>query len=231
MSDRSVELLNHYQQTVQPILDEVDGVTGLPSHVLQPHPLLIVISGPSGVGKDSVLQRMKEREVPFHFVVTATDRPRRPNEVHGRDYLFVSTDVFETMIRANEMLEHAVVYDHYKGIPKQQVRDAFRSGLDVVLRIDVQGAETIKRLVPDALLIFLAASDLTELMERLIARKTETAADLAKRMATAQAEMKKVDLFDYVVINREDALGETVDQVLSIIKAEKSRVDWTPVVL
>ncbi|MFN8482915.1 MAG: guanylate kinase [Anaerolineae bacterium] len=224
MSDRSVELLNHYQQTVQPILDEVDGVTGLPSHVLQPHPLLIVISGPSGVGKDSVLQRMKEREVPFHFVVTATDRPRRPNEVHGRDYLFVSTDVFETMIRANEMLEHAVVYDHYKGIPKQQVRDAFRSGLDVVLRIDVQGAETIKRLVPDALLIFLAASDLTELMERLIARKTETAADLAKRMATAQAEMKKVDLFDYVVINRDDRLDETVDLIASIVAAEHARV-------
>ena len=224
MTDRSIELTNHRQDSVQPILDEVDGVTGLPAHVLQPHPLLIVISGPSGVGKDSVLQRMKEREVPFHFVVTATDRPRRPTEVHGRDYLFVNTEVFETMIRANELLEHAVVYDHYKGIPKQQVRDAFRSGLDVVLRIDVQGAETIKRLVPDALLIFLAASNLTELMERLIARKTEASADLAKRMATAQAEMKKVDLFDYVVINRDDRLDETVDLIASIVVAEHARV-------
>ncbi len=224
MTDRSIELTNHHQDAVQPILDEVDGVTGLPSHVLQPHPLLIVISGPSGVGKDSVLQRMKEREVPFHFVVTATDRPRRPTEVHGRDYLFVTTEVFETMIRANELLEHAVVYGHYKGIPKQQVRDAFRSGLDVVLRIDVQGAETIKRLVPEALLIFLAASSLTELMERLIARKTETSADLAKRMATAQAEMEKVDLFDYVVLNREDRLDESVDLIASIVAAEHARV-------
>ena len=120
--------------------------------------------------------------------------------------------------------EHAVVYGHYKGIPKQQVRDAFRSGLDVVLRIDVQGAETIKRLVPEALLIFLAASSLTELMERLIARKTETSADLAKRMATAQAEMEKVDLFDYVVLNREDRLDESVDLIASIVAAEHARV-------
>lgn len=224
MTDCSVKLTNHRQDNVQPILDKVDGVTGLPAHVLQPHPLLIVISGPSGVGKDSVLQRMKEREVPFHFVVTATDRPRRAAEVHGRDYLFVTTEVFETMIRANELLEYAVVYGHYKGIPKQQVRDAFRSGLDVVLRIDVQGAETIKRLVPEALLIFLAASSLTELMERLIARKTETSSDLAKRMATAQAEMEKVDLFDYAVINRDDRLDETVDLIASIVAAEHARV-------
>jgi guanylate kinase len=182
-----------------------------------------VISGPSGVGKDTVLQGLQERNVPFHFVVTATSRPQRPNEVHGRDYFFVDEAQFKAMIDSGELLEHALVYNHYKGIPKQQVRDAFNSGLDVVLRIDVQGAETIKRLVPDAVLIFLAAANLRELMERLIARKTETVNDLAKRMATARAEMEKIHLFDYVVINKDDELDETLDQIIAIVRAEHSR--------
>lgn len=209
---------------LQTLLEDTQGVTGLPATVLKPSPLLIVLSGPSGVGKDTVIQRLQERQVPFHFVVTATSRPMRPNEVDGRDYFFVSEAEFEAMIQANELLEHALVYHHYKGIPKQQVRDAFHSGLDVVLRIDVQGAETIRRLIPDAVLIFLAAGDLKELMERLIARKTETVHDLTKRMATARAEMDKIDLFDYVVINRDDELDHTVDQIIAIVRAEHARV-------
>lgn len=209
---------------LQAMLEEVDGVTGLPMSLFNPPPLLIVISGPSGVGKDTVLQRLKERNVPFHFVVTATSRPRRASEVHGRDYFFVSPEEFKAMIDANELLEYALVYDDYKGIPKQQVRDAFRSGKDVVLRIDVQGAATIRRLMPDALLIFLAAADLRELMDRLIARKTETVADLAKRMTTATAEMDKIDIFDYVVINRDDQLDATVDDIIAIVRAEHARV-------
>lgn len=209
---------------ISALLDRFDGVTGLPSHIFQPAPLLIVISGPSGVGKDSVIQRMKERNVPFHFVVTATTRPQRPAEIHGRDYFFVSDDDFAAMIQQGELLEHALVYNHYKGIPKQQVRDAFQTGLDVVLRIDVQGAATIRQMVPDALMIFLAAGDLRELMERLIQRKTESEADLARRLETALAEMERIDLFDYVVINREDCLDTTVDQIIAIVKAEHSRV-------
>ncbi len=209
---------------LHPLLDEVEGITGLPETVLNPPPLLIVISGPSGVGKDTVLQRLQERQVPFHFVVTATSRPMRPGEVHGRDYFFVSEDEFRQMIQAGELLEHALVYNHYKGIPKQQVRDAFASGKDVMLRIDVQGAATIRRLVPEAVLIFLAAGSLAELMERLIARKTETVDDLAKRMATARAEMDQLDLFDYVVINRDEELDATVDQIIAIVHAEHARV-------
>ena len=111
-------------------------------------PLLIVISGPSGVGKDTVLQRMKERGLPFHFVVTATTRPQRPGEVDGVDYFFLTHDQFADMIEHNELLEHAIVYNDYKGIPKQQVRQALASGQDVVMRIDVQGAETIRTSVP-----------------------------------------------------------------------------------
>jgi guanylate kinase len=211
-------------EEMAPRLEEVEGVTGLPEYLEKSPPLLIVISGPSGVGKDSVIQRMQERRVPFHFVVTATNRPQRPNEVHGRDYFFVSDDEFRAMIESNELLEHALVYDYYKGIPKQQVRDAFQSGLDVMLRIDVQGAATIKRLMPEAVLIFLAASDLRELMERLIARKTETVDDLTRRMTTARAEMEEIELFDYVVINRDDRLDDTVDHIIAIVMAEHSRV-------
>lgn len=209
---------------LEAMLDDVAGDTGLPATVFRPHPLLIVLSGPSGVGKDTVLQRLKDRHIPFHFVVTATSRPQRPGEVHGRDYFFVSEGEFRSMVENKDLLEHALVYGHYKGIPKQQIRDAFKSGLDVILRIDVQGAETIRRLAPEAVLIFLAAGDLKELMERLIARKTETVDDLAKRMATARAEMQKIDLFDYVVINHEDRLDATVDQIVAIVRAEHARV-------
>src|SRR5574337_117852 len=125
----------------------------------QPQPLLIVISGPSGAGKDTVVQRMKERGLPFHFVVTATTRPQRPNEVHGRDYWFVSKEEFARMIEQNELIEYALVYGDYKGIPKAQVREALASGKDVVMRLDVQGAATVRKLAHDALLIFITTEN------------------------------------------------------------------------
>src|SRR5688572_23680994 len=106
-----------------------------------PQPLLIVISGPSGVGKDTVMQRMKERGLPFYFVVTATTRPRRVNEEHGKDYLFVSKEEFARMIDEDELIEHAIVYGDYKGIPKQQVREALTSGMDVVMRSEEHTSE------------------------------------------------------------------------------------------
>src|SRR4030066_2227320 len=133
----------------------------------QPQPLLIVISGPSGVVKDTVIQRMQERNLPFRFVVTATTRPPRPNEVHGKDYFFYSTAEFAEMIEKGELLEHAIVYNDYKGIPKAQVRDALASGKDVVMRLDVKGAETIRKLCLDALMIFLSPQDETEMIEPL----------------------------------------------------------------
>jgi guanylate kinase len=193
-------------------------------HVLDRHPLLIVISGPSGVGKDTVLQRMKERNTPIHFVVTATTRPARPGEVHGRDYFFVSNDEFAEMIEQGELLEYAIVYNDYKGIPKQRVREALASGQDVVLRLDVQGAQTVRMLVPDALLIFLTAASEPELEERLRERKTETPEGLKLRIATARQEMKRIQEFDYVVVNPDYELDQTVDTLLAIIEAEHCRV-------
>jgi guanylate kinase len=189
-----------------------------------PQPLLIVISGPSGAGKDTVMQRMKERGLPFHFVVTATTRPQRNNEVHGRDYLFVSKDEFARMINEDELIEHAIVYGDYKGIPKQQVREALASGMDVVMRLDVQGAETVRRLAPESLLIFITTESEEELVHRLETRKTETADALAIRIATARKELKRVEAFDYVIVNRDFHLDETVDAIRAIIDAEHHRV-------
>jgi guanylate kinase len=191
----------------------------------QQQPLLIVISGPSGVGKDTVLQRMKEIDLPFHFVVTVTSRPKREGEIEGSDYFFVSEDKFQEMISGNELLEHAIVYDEYKGIPKQQVRDAFASGRDVIMRIDVQGAETIRDLYPEALLIFLSTRTEEELLARLKARRTETEEKLQLRIETARAELKKVDIFDYCVINADGQLDETVKAIMAIIESEHRRTN------
>lgn len=191
----------------------------------QQNPLLIVISGPSGVGKDTVLQRMKSRDLPFHFVVTATTRPPRPDEVEGVDYHFVSHDDFAEMIEQDELLEYAIVYNDYKGIPKQQVRQALESGKDVIMRLDVQGAETIRELYPDALLIFLSTETEGELEARLRARKTESKEGLKLRIATARQEMKQVEQFDYFVINPEFQLEQTVDSILAIVTAEHLRTN------
>jgi guanylate kinase len=188
-------------------------------------PLLIVISGPSGVGKDSVLQRMKERGLPFHFVVTATTRPQRLEEKEGVDYIFVGREEFADMIEKGELMEYALVYSDYKGIPKAQVRKALASGKDVVMRVDVQGAATVRKISPEAILIFLTTSSEEELVERLKKRKTEKAEDLRLRIATARQEFNRVGEFDYIVVNREDQLDATVETINDIIQAEHHRVE------
>jgi guanylate kinase len=188
-------------------------------------PLLIVISGPSGVGKDSVLMRMKERELPFHFVVTATTRPARPEEREGVDYIFVSREDFAAMIDEGELMEYALVYADYKGIPKAQVRKALASGKDVVMRVDVQGAATVRKISPEAILIFLTTSSEDELVDRLEKRSTESSEDLKLRIATARQEFKRIGEFDYIVVNRDGALDETVDTITAIIAAEHHRVE------
>jgi guanylate kinase len=194
-------------------------------------PLLIVISGPSGVGKDSVVQRMQERGLAFYFVVTATSRAPRPEEVHGVDYFFVSDQTFQQMIVEDELIEHAIVYGDYKGIPKQQVRDALNSSMDVVMRLDVQGAATVKNLVPEAILIFLSASSEDELVTRLRNRKSDSESQIQKRIEIGRQEMKRVTEFDYVVINHNCQLDIAVDDILSIICAEHRRVHRRQVIL
>lgn len=202
-----------------------------PFNPIQPTPLLIVISGPSGVGKDSVIKRMKERNLPFHFVVTATTRPPRADEVHGVDYFFLSKDQFAEMIERGELMEYALVYDDYKGIPKEQVHQALASGADVVMRLDVQGAATVRRLSPEALLIFITANSQEDMVQRLEARMTESPEELKLRIATARQEMRRLGEFDYAVVNAKDRLDETVDAILAIIRAEHCRVHPRKVIL
>lgn len=197
----------------------------------QPEPLLIVISGPSGVGKDSVIKRMKEMELPLHFVVTATTRSPRDGEKDGVDYYFVSPDRFAEMIETGELLEYAIVYNDYKGIPKEQVRRALKTGKDVILRIDVQGAATIRHLCEDALLIFLTTQDETEMVKRLRDRKSDSPEGINLRIATAKQELKRIEEFDYVVINPECQLDKAVETILAIIEAEHHRVNHRKVTL
>jgi guanylate kinase len=189
-----------------------------------PQPLFIVISGPSGVGKDTVVRTLQRRKNSLHFVVTATSRPKRENEIEGEDYIFVSEQEFKRMIAADELLEYARVYEQYKGVPKSQVRDAIHSGMDVIMRVDVQGAATLRKLYPEAVLIFLTPANQDEWIQRLIERHSETEENLKLRIATARQELTRTAVFDYVVVNEKDCLDEAVNAIEAIIEAEHHRV-------
>lgn len=204
----------------------------LPSFdLLHPQPLLVVISGPSGIGKDTVLKSLKDRELPLHFVITATTRPPRAGERNGIDYFFISKQEFNGMIANDEFFEHALVYDQYKGVPKSHVREALASGKDVLMRLDVQGAAKVRSLCPDAILIFLIPTDKREWYERLKARQSETPEGLRVRIQTAEQELKHIPDFDYLVVNAHDRLEETVDLIIAIIKAEHHRVHHRKITL
>lgn len=191
---------------------------------LNPQPMMIVISGLPGVGKDSVVKRMMQREPSFHFVVTVNTRPPRPGEVNGVDYIFVSEREYFRMKEQGELLESARVYNEYKGVPRKQVEAALASGKDVVMRLDVQGAGKIKQLNPEALLIFLTTQSEEEMVRRLEKRQTESGKNLKDRIAIARKELKRVEEFDFAVVNHEERLEEAVDDVMSIIRSEHLRV-------
>ena len=196
-----------------------------------PPPAVIVISGPSGVGKDAVMRRLQELRPDLHQVVTATSRPPRPGERDGVDYFFVTAEAFEKMIADGELIEHAVVYGEYKGIPKAQVREKLALNVDVVLRLDVQGAATVRALVPGAVFIFIAADSEASLCRRLVSRKTETPEKLAVRVETAREELRRMREFDYVVVNEEGRLDEAAGKLAAIIDAEKMRPGREPLEL
>ena len=195
-----------------------------PLKILQPT-LLIVLSGPSGVGKDAILSRLKATEKQVRFITTLTTRARRPKEVDGVDYTFVSKETFENLLKKNELLESARVYGNWYGVPKQPVRDALNQGQDVIVKVDVQGAATIKKLVPEAVFIFLVPPSLKELENRLKRRYTEKPHELEIRLQTAPDELKEVSKFDYAVLNDNDRLDHAIEKIKAIITAEKCRVN------
>ena len=185
--------------------------------------LLVIISGPSGVGKDTVLERMKGLARTWYFVVTATTRPKRPSEKDGADYIFVTPSQFQALVDEDGLLEHAEVYGRSYGVPRDQVEKALASGRDVIVKPDVQGARTLRSKVPGALLIFLAPPDMDELERRLRERKSETAENMEQRIQTATEEMEARPEFDYVVVNHSGRLEETVADIEEIITREKAK--------
>lgn len=187
-------------------------------------PLLIVVSGPSGVGKDSAITSLKKRNLRLHFVVTTTDRAPRPNEAEGVDYHFISRERFNEMIARDEFIEYNLVYQDYKGVPRKQIRDAFDSGLDVILRVDVQGAARLRQLFPEAVLIFMIPETKEEWCQQLIDRHSDTPEALQHRIETARKELERLPEFDYVVINPHDRLDEAVDRIQAIIEVEHLKI-------
>jgi guanylate kinase len=186
-------------------------------------PLLIVLSGPSGAGKDAVLSRLKESGYPLEFITTVTTRPQRAREKNAA-YHFVSEENFQRMLESKELLEWARVYDNWYGVPKQPVRQALEAGRDIMVKVDVQGAATIKKILPQAVFIFLMPPSREELASRLKERRTELPLDLDLRLKTAEEEIEQLPLFDYVVVNKRDEIDSAVSAIEAIITAEKSRV-------
>lgn len=202
----------------------MDDGASLPIELPTPPALLVVVSGPSGVGKDAALKRMRELKYPFYFLVTNTTRPKRSEEVDGVDYNFISKEKFASMAEKGEFLERAVVYGYDYGNSRREVREALGRGQDVIMRIDVQGATTIKKLVPDAVFIFLLPPSIQALERRLRNRRTEPEEYLQIRLHAARLEINEVEKFDYTIVNEDDALDGTAQTIQAIIAAEKCRV-------
>jgi guanylate kinase len=202
-----------------------------PSFDPQAKPLLIVLSGPSGVGKDALLSRIKQSGYPLQYVTTVTTRCKRPNERDNEHYHFVSPGEFQEMIRKEELLEWANVYGNWYGVPRGPVQKALGKGQDTIVKVDIQGAATIKKILPGAVSIIIMPPSMEELVSRLNQRSTETPFDLALRIKTALGEVKQLAHFDYVVVNKEDAVDLAVSEIKAIITAEKCRVKKREIIL
>lgn len=187
-------------------------------------PLLVVLSGPSGAGKDAVLNRLKADDGRIKGVVTVTTRPRRPQEKDNVDYHFIATAEFEKLIEQQELLEWANVYGNWYGVPRRPVREALAAGTDTVIKVDTQGAATIREIVPEAVYVFLTTPTMDELDRRLRQRRTESPFDLELRLKTAAAEFEQLSLFDYVIVSQRDDIDTAVSQLRAILEAEKCRV-------
>ena len=186
-------------------------------------PRLFIISGPSGVGKDSVLEKLKSQYPDARYVVTATSRAMRAGERDGTHYRFLDRDDFERQIADGQFLEHALVYDNLYGVPRQDIVDGLAAGQHVIVKVDVAGAHTLRTLIGNTVSIFMLPESMDALLNRLRARKTEDPEILAKRFRTAAAEIDRAGEFDYIVFNRGGRMAETVTALCSVIEAEKVR--------
>ena len=190
-----------------------------------PGAMLVIVSGPSGVGKDTVIVSMRRvpTKPPRYFVVTCTTRPRRDYEVDGEHYHFLSEEEFERRRREGGFLEANEVHGNWYGSPRQPVREALASGSDAVLKIDVQGAQVVKEQVTEALLIFVIPPSLETLFARLRTRATETADELELRQANAAVELARQEDYDHVVVNETGEVEKTAARIEEIIAVEHRR--------
>jgi len=186
--------------------------------------LLVVLTGPSGAGKDAVLDELARRGHRFHRVVTATTRAPRDNERDGVDYFFLTDAAFDELIATGGLLEWAQIYGHRSGVPRQQVLDRLTEGLDVYVRTDVQGADAIKRLMPEAVRVFIAPSSFDELEARIRARGSDDEERVIRRLEAARAEMARQGEFEHVVVNEPGKLDATVDRLEEILRRERGRL-------
>ena len=184
----------------------------------------MVLSGPSGVGKDAALAELRKLERPWYFVVTATTRKIRSGEVDGKDYIFLDERTFLDMKERNEFVEFAQVYGNWYGVPKNQITLGLATGKDVILKIDVQGAATVRKIAPNALFIFMIPGSFEELSERLSQRMTESIPEIQLRLDTAKEEMNQAKNFDRQVVNRKDNLGQVVADIDATIADEKQKI-------
>lgn len=190
----------------------------------QPNPLVMVVSGPSAAGKDALIAGLRSRHESMHFVVSATSRCARPGERHGVDYYFISREEFEARLGQGEFLENAQVYGDRYGVLRRQVTDALAEGRDVVMRVDVQGARTLRRLLPDAVFVFVLAESEEAHLRRLRDRGSEDGKSVEVRTAKLRQELAQLPEFDYVIVNRSGQLEEAVCTLCAIYDAEKARV-------
>lgn len=184
--------------------------------------LLIVVSGPSGVGKNTIISNLFNCLSNFKYSISATTRAPRPNEIDGQHYFFLTDSEFNKRIAAGDFLEWAKVYQHYYGTPRSYVERMLAGGTDLILDIDVQGAAQIKKTLPEAILIFLAPPSLAELKQRLIGRKTEPESEIMLRLQNIDKELQAVPIYDYFIINNEIDL--TCSQIECIIQSERMKV-------
>jgi guanylate kinase len=187
-------------------------------------PRVFIVSGPSGVGKDAVIERLQVRYPHARYVVTATTRPVRPGEIDGVHYHFLDENEFLTRLGANDFLEHAIVYGNHYGVPRSPVAEALRQGQDVVIKVDVKGAATLRERISHTVSIFLAPESMDELRHRLRSRKTEDPEVLFKRFATAAHELTRAYEFDFVVFNESGKLETALDTLCRIIESEHHRL-------
>lgn len=205
-------------------LSRQGGESATAGQTTPPRPgLLFVLSAPSGTGKDTVIHELKKEGLDFYVVPSVTTRAPRTGESEGDPYQFVRQETFQRMVAQNELLEHANVHGNWYGQPIQPIRDNLLAGRDVLLKIDVQGAATVRRKVPGAIYIFLVPGSVEELVQRLANRQTETEAERERRLQDAQNELAQQEYYDYVVTNRQGRLAEAVASLRAIMVAEHCR--------